>query len=199
MNKKYGAFIVFFAVFCFSVVCIGILVGAAGTFLVVNAPLEPADAVVVLSGGELDRLEKAVEIIQQGYTKYLILTETEGTTESGRKSADYFASEAHKRGIPVPQIIITRKSALNTQEEAYATLEILNERGWKSLIIVTDPFHTRRSLMVFRDTLRKDSIKVVTVASQNPRLSQWFWYLDKKTRITVLREYISLLAYFIKK
>jgi uncharacterized SAM-binding protein YcdF (DUF218 family) len=175
------------------------VLGALGNFLVVNEPLQPADAVVVLSGGELDRLEKAVNIIKAEKARYLILTETQETTESGWKTADYLASEAHQRGIPVPQIVITRKVATNTQEEAIATLDILKERGWNTLIVVTDPYHTRRSQLIFQRVLSKEPVEFIVVSSKEPRLNVWLWYLDRDSRNSVVREFISLLAFLGKK
>lgn len=175
------------------------VLGALGNFLVVNEPLQPADAVVVLSGGELDRLEKAVNIIKAEKARYLILTETQETTESGWKTADYLASEAHQRGIPVPQIVITRKVATNTQEEAIATLDILKERGWNTLIVVTDPYHTRRSQLIFQQVLSKEPVEFIVVSSKEPRLNAWLWYLDRDSRNSVFRELISLLAFLGKK
>ncbi|MEJ5314630.1 MULTISPECIES: YdcF family protein [Anaerolinea] len=175
------------------------VLGALGNFLVVNEPLQPADAVVVLSGGELDRLEKAVNIIKAEKARYLILTETQETTESGWKTADYLASEAHQRGIPVPQIVITRKVATNTQEEAIATLDILKERGWNTLIVVTDPYHTRRSQLIFQQVLSKEPVEFIVVSSKEPRLNAWLWYLDRDSRNSVVRELISLLAFLGKK
>jgi len=175
------------------------VLGALGNFLVVNEPLQPADAVVVLSGGELDRLEKAVNIIKAEKARYLILTETQETTESGWKTADYLASEAHQRGIPVPQIVITRKVATNTQEEAIATLDILKERGWNTLIVVTDPYHTRRSQLIFQQVLSKEPVEFIVVSSKEPRLNAWLWYLDRDSKNSVFRELISLLAFLGKK
>ncbi len=176
-----------------------LILGVVGNYLVVHEPLQPADAVVVLSGGELDRLEKAVNIIKSEKAKYLILTETQETTESGWKTADYLASEAHQRGIPVPQIVITRKVATNTQEEAIATLEILKERGWNTLIVVTDPFHTRRSQLIFQRVLQEEPIKIIVVSSQEPGIKKWLWYLEKDSRNLVIREFLSLLAFLGKK
>ncbi|BAJ63659.1 YdcF family protein [Anaerolinea thermophila] len=176
------------------------LLGSIGSLLVISTPLQPADAIVVLSGGrDLQRLEKAVNLMKEGQAGYLILTKTEDITESGRQTADYLASEAHQRGIPVPKIVITQKTSKNTEQEAIATLEILRERGWKTLIVVTDPYHTLRSRIIFREVMRKDSIKVYTVPSKKPDVPSWLWYIDGNSRRAVWREILSLLAYLLYK
>lgn len=184
-----------------SCLCIApILLGSIGSLMMITPSLQPADAVVVLSGGgDLQRLEKAVNLIKEGQASYLILTKTQEITDSGRLATDYLASEAHQLGIPVPKIVITQKTSTNTEQEAIATLDILRERGWKSLIVVTDPYHTLRSQIIFRTVMQENSIRVHTVPSNKLNIPPWLWYIDESSRRTVLREILSLLMYLLSK
>jgi len=49
---------------------------AMGGLLIVADPIESVDAVVVLSGGTGDRLALAIEMLENGYTENLVITDT---------------------------------------------------------------------------------------------------------------------------
>ena len=46
----------------------------AGDFLVINEKPEKSDVVIVLSGGGIERIEKAVEIYNKGFAPYIMLS-----------------------------------------------------------------------------------------------------------------------------
>ena len=52
-----------------------ILIGL-GSFLIVSDKVTPADAIVVLSGGDSDRLSQAARLFKKGYGSTVILTRT---------------------------------------------------------------------------------------------------------------------------
>lgn len=170
-----------------------------GRFLVVSDRPVESDAVVVLSGGGIDRLDKAVEFISDGYARYLILTDTDEVAASGKRMTDFLYSEATKRGITVPQIDITERGVTNTNEESAAVRILMEERGWKSCIVVTDPFHSRRTSFLFNQAFRGSdlSVKVVPVSGHWYRPRSWF-LSNEGWRVT-LEEYIKLLAAWFGK
>ena len=47
----------------------------AGAFLITGDRLEPGDAVAVLGGGGEDRVVEAVRLVQEGYGRWLVITE----------------------------------------------------------------------------------------------------------------------------
>ncbi len=169
---------------------------SAGRFLVVSDRLQQVDAVVVLSGGGIDRVDEAVKLIQDGYAGYLILTDTDAVAESGRRMTDYLFSEAANRGLAVPQIDITEHAANSTRDEARAVRQLMEERGWMSCIVVTDPFHSRRTKIIFTDAFRGPgwSTQVWSVQGHWYRPGRWFLRTDGW--VTTMQEYAKLLAYW---
>jgi uncharacterized SAM-binding protein YcdF (DUF218 family) len=148
-----------------------------GAFLIVSDPVESSDAVVVLSGGAIDRLDAAVEIIAEGNARYLILTDTDEMAANGRKMTDYLFSEATQRRISVPQIDITNHTVNSTKDEAAAVLDLMEERGWQRCVVVTDPFHSRRTRYLFREAFRgtDKEVRVVPVGGSWYRSGSWFF------------------------
>jgi len=49
---------------------------ALGRLLIIADPIETVDAVVVLSGGIGDRLALAIEMLDNGFTENLVITDT---------------------------------------------------------------------------------------------------------------------------
>lgn len=164
-----------------------------GRFLIVSDPLQSADAAAVLSGGDLDRLDTAAALLNDETVRFLILTNTDATTPSGRTMTDYLYSEATQRGIDVPQIDITREKVITTYDEARAVLALMQERGWNSVIIVTDPFHSRRTRFLF-NLVFDDSGKSFRIHTVSPH---WFspgrWFFTPLGWETAVREYGKLI------
>jgi uncharacterized SAM-binding protein YcdF (DUF218 family) len=170
-----------------------------GRFLVVSDRPVKSDAVVVLSGGDIDRMDKAVELISDGFARYLILTDTSEVSASGKRMTDFLYSEATKRGITVPQIDITEPGVTNTREEAAAVRILMEERGWKSCIVVTDPYHSRRTSFLFNQAIRGSDLSVSVV----PVSGHWYrprsWFLSNEGWRVTLEEYIKLGAAWLGK
>ena len=170
-----------------------------GRFLVVSDRPVESDAVVVLSGGGIDRLDRAVELISDGYARYLILTDTDEVAASGKRMTDFLYGEATKRGVTVPQIDITERGVTNTGEEAAAVRKLMEERGWKSCIVVTDPYHSRRTSFMFDQAFRGSDLSVRVV----PVSGHWYrprsWFLSNEGWRVTLEEYIKLAAAWLGK
>jgi uncharacterized SAM-binding protein YcdF (DUF218 family) len=116
-----------------------------------------ADAVVALSGGVTsdgyltqqgaDRTLKAVELVERGIAPVLLFTreerKTRGFSLSSAEDQARFAHLAH-----LSSILSTRK-VKNTRDEAMAVSGVARYRGWKHIVLVTSPFHSRRACATF--------------------------------------------------
>ncbi|GAW93497.1 YdcF family protein, partial [Calderihabitans maritimus] len=109
----------------------------AGNYLVVSDPLEPAEVIVVL-GGELERVDWAVTLYREGYAPYIIL--------SG--AARRMGYRAVSRGVPWEALIL-EDEARSTYENAVFCRRIILEQGFRSAIVVSSPYHMRRSKFTF--------------------------------------------------
>jgi uncharacterized SAM-binding protein YcdF (DUF218 family) len=131
-----------------------------------------ADAVVVLSSriqndGEftetaLQRLMRGLELAQSGRAPLLVLTEVRPPSGSYTSATKELTG---KLKISVP--ITTLKGPMrDTRDEAVAVAKLAKERGWKRILLVTSPTHTRRSAMTFRQASRAQKLIVLPVSSQ---------------------------------
>ncbi len=195
---------------CGGVACLGaaipggIIIGflvlwAMGSFLIVSNPLVHSDAEVVLSGGgDLGRLDEAVKIYKAKYAPLLILTETGETVPSlDTAYSAVLREDAMNLGVAPGDITITDRTVSSTYEEARVTLKLLRKNGMKSVIVVTDPFHSRRAQVIFDDVFKTSGIKV----SIHPVSADWYrastWWTSSSGRLDTLLEYSKLFGYLV--
>ena len=171
---------------------------AAGGILIIADPLEKADAVAALSGGNIDRVEYAAELMHEKYASLLILTETgENVPELGRSYTTLLRTEAIRLGVPNTAILFTKEPASSTYEEAIAIEQLMHENNIKSIIVVTDAYHSFRTKLIFREVF-KGSDKHAIV---RPVSGQWYqsktWWLNPRGWQATINEYTKLFAYML--
>ncbi len=167
----------------------------AGAVLIIADPLEKADAVVVLSGGN-ERLPEAARLMRERYGEWLVLTET-GEIRPGVFGSDDLRAEANSLGIPSSSILITERTVTSTRDEAVAVLHLMQERNLGSCIVVTDPFHTLRTRVIFRDIFRGSGKEIIV----SPVPASWYrsrdWFLSARGWQYTLQEYFKLTLYLL--
>lgn len=161
-----------------------------GNFLIVKSALKPADAIVVLAGDEYERVKYAVTLYQKGMAKYIIMSGkiTEGDSVS---EAESMKDEAVQMGAPAKNIILETKSG-HTYEHPLFIKPILIERNFKTVIIVSSPYHMRRVSILFDREFHTTPIKLI----YSPVEHSWFhaerWWKNKTARRIVLSEYLKM-------
>lgn len=139
--------------------------------LVREDTLRPADAVVVLSSsirksGEMDdsfqnRVLHGYEVLRQGFAPRLVVTRLAPTAK--RKSYVPAIRQQFRYlqfDYPVEEV----GPVDNTYDEARAVASLLKERGWKRVILVSDPTHLRRAAATFK----KAGVAVLCSPCRNP-------------------------------
>ncbi len=156
--------------------------------LIVSDPLEKCDCIVAL-GGENVRKREAVKIFKEGYGKKIIFTGFEVTRD------DY-----ERYGIKQGEYIYPVKSAFNTYEEAQVVKEIAKKHNFKSVIVVTSFYHSRRASETFKNILGKENIRVIVhpVFWKNYDIKDWSKnsFLRKAVIIEWLGIYYYRFEYF---
>jgi uncharacterized SAM-binding protein YcdF (DUF218 family) len=175
----------------------GVFLTTAGGILIIADPLRKSDAVVVLSGGgDMSRMEEGARIYLEKNAQWLILTET--TPREGEKVSDttiLFKDTARNLGVPDSAILVTDQAAFSTLEEAQQTLKLSNRNSLKSLIIVTDPFHTFRTRLIFRSVFKDSGIDIYVRPVRNHWYRSTNWWMTADGRRATVSEYIKILAY----
>jgi uncharacterized SAM-binding protein YcdF (DUF218 family) len=130
---------------------------AMDKFVRSDAIPDSADAVVVLSGGVtpdgylsqqgVDRALKGVRLAGEGIAPVLLFTREERRAHGVRSTNE--ADQLRLAALAHLDRVITTRPVRSTREEALATRDIARYRGWKRIVLVTSPFHSRRACATF--------------------------------------------------
>lgn len=176
----------------------------AGRYLVVDEPIQPADALVVLAGARVDRWLEAVALYREGKGKNILLSpgyledaEVQLRARGIRYPAatDLIRDAMVQMGIPASVISAIPDGMDNTAEEALAGARIARERGWTSIIVVTSPYHTRRSLFAFQRELKGTGIGVQVRGSRYDDVDPDQWWKRRGDFRYVTWELQKYIAY----
>lgn len=174
---------------------------------------EKADAIVVFSGGAgesgkagegyEERVEYAVKLYKQGYAKNIIFSS--GYMHIYREPL-IMKALAVSLGVPEDAILLEDKAA-NTYQNVKFSKEILDEKRWTKILLISSPYHMRRAFLVF-NTLAKN-IKVVYTPI--PKSIFYFHEINDEAgrrnwqRVNlqqmkgILHEYLGIIYYWYKR
>ncbi len=171
-------------------------------WLVVQDPVERADAVVALSGGDGERLYASINLYKQGKAGCLLLVGPAipllkvYTGEDSLTQGEAKRRIAVRKGVPSDSAIVSL-GATSTWEEAQTTLMEARARGWRSITIVTDPFHTRRARSTFHKAFHGQPVRIAVYhlplehSSYNPQK----WWTREHDLIAVMTETVKMVFY----
>jgi uncharacterized SAM-binding protein YcdF (DUF218 family) len=181
---------------------------AAARTLIVHAAMDNADAIVVLSGSSAyeERTGQAAELFHHGRAPLIVLTDdhTRGGWSSAEQRNPFFVERASTRlvelGVPRERIKIAAGLAASTYDEAQLLKHYARDQGFRSVLIVTSAYHSRRALWTFRKALAGTSTSVglehVPLGNHTP--STVFWWLQPEGWRSVGGEYVKLVYYWMK-
>ncbi len=131
-----------------------------------------------------ERINHGIELYNDGYVGKLIMTG--GTGEGNTHSDAYIAKQyAVSQGIPDGDIL-TEDTSTITQENLENSKLIMDENGFDTAIIVSDPLHMRRAMLLARDA------GITAYSSPTPTTM----YVSAKTKLPFLaREVFFYIGY----
>jgi uncharacterized SAM-binding protein YcdF (DUF218 family) len=145
-----------------------------GFYLSPQTPLAKADTIVAISGGETDaRTDEAVRLYKDGWARHIIFSGA-ALDPNGPSNAQAMAKRAESQGVSAAAISLDETST-NTRENAADVAAIIHQASYRSIILVTSPYHQRRAYIVFRRVLGADTT-IINHSSydQNWRRSEWW-------------------------
>lgn len=180
----------------------------AARALMVSAPLNSADAIVVLSGSStyVERTHKAAELYRQGRAPLVLLTDDHmrGGWSTVQQRNPYFVERATEelieQGVPAEKIRVAPGVASGTHEEALIIKDYTTTQGIRSILVVTSAYHSRRALR----TLQRSFAATGTTIGLEPVPPGWktpmpaFWWLQFQGWRSVAGEYVKLIYYWLK-
>ena len=149
---KYTALLLVLAV-CYALFCAAAIVRYANV-----DQRAPADCIIVLGAGTdgqtpnpvfRERLNHAVTLYQEGYADIILLT---GGYSPGNDRSDAAIAQSWLvgQGIPESAILLEERSTI-TQENLKFSKEIMDSKDFSTSILVSDPLHMKRSMMMAKD------------------------------------------------
>jgi len=171
----------------------------AGDLLVVMRSVPSPQAIVELASHEWERLPATAREAAQ-YPEAVILL-----TQPVRPTVDNCTSCADRVGWLVwlgaggHPIVVLRRRVLNTHDEALAVREYCQQNAIKRLLVVTSPYHTRRTLATFVSVFRGLDTQIgVYPASQESTARPDEWWRQPYDRAYVRYEWAALAWYAIR-
>jgi uncharacterized SAM-binding protein YcdF (DUF218 family) len=173
----------------------------AGTWLVVDDPLQPARAVVVFGGQVPFRAMEAAAIYKQGMTREVWLTPggvyaedlALAQLEIDRPREYMYSQQVLERlEVPPEAIHVLPGATQNTADEVRAVARELKETGGDRVIVVTSKYHSRRVKVLWRALIGDRPGLIVRYTPNDPYEPARWWHNAEDMR-SVWREWFGLL------
>ncbi|MDD5492408.1 MAG: YdcF family protein [bacterium] len=170
-----------------------------GGWLIYQDKLEKADAILVLGGGRGERVLQGANLYREKYANYILIT---GEFERIMGGPVYhWALQGRKlassRGVPWDKMIPILDS-MSTHDDATLSLAECRKHNFKSLIVVSEPFHTKRSFYTFKKVYKNSGIKVIICPVQDSWYTKNNWWDSELGLMATTEEYIKFMYYLLK-
>ena len=161
----------------------------AGETWVVEDPLDRADAIIVLSDDNFyaDRATHAADLYRHGMAPIVVASGRRLRPYAG--IAELMEHDLIERGVPKDKIVRISHNAENTREEAQVLAQQALERKWRSVIVVTSNYHTRRARYIFLHVFPAQT-QVRVSGAQDGDFDPQHWWQARKS----LKEFTRELA-----
>lgn len=176
-----------------------------GAWLVVQDPLQKADAIFVLGGTMFERPLEAVDLYREGWAPRMLLM---------RQVADFGEAELEQRGVAFQREIDVQLDVLaklgvprstievlppqnSTRDEADAVRASAVANHWTRVIVVTSKQHTRRARLVMNRRMAGFGTEVIVRYSRYDKANVEAWWQNRSTLRFTLFETQRLIAYWL--
>jgi uncharacterized SAM-binding protein YcdF (DUF218 family) len=169
-----------------------------GRWLVVEDPLQKADAIAVLSGRMPTRALEAARVYKQGYAPRVWLTHSIEPGATLQQLSILFAGEDSydkqiliHEGVPESAIQILDPPINNTADEMRTIGAALQSNNLHSVIIVTSKVHTRRTKTLWKHFAPQDERAIIHGVSDDA-FDPAHWWRTTSDALDVVREVLGL-------
>ncbi len=180
---------------------------STGNYLIEQNELKKCHAVVPLSGGFPEREIEAADILNEGYSDFLILLnqidpvgyEILKERKVEFKSPLQMKIDAIKLlGVKEEKIITLKDPVDRTVQEAFSVKNFLKPGvGIKCIIIVTSNYHTKRSGKIFRKVFKDTGINIIIRGLRFDDYSAQNWWKKPRYVRGTVTEFLKLSTGFI--
>ena len=168
-----------------------IWLGAMGDFLVKAEAPRKADGAVVLAGGWTgNRVMKGGELVRDGFAPLALV---DGPPHHyGIHESELAIRYAAGRGFPAAYFEALPMNVNSTDEEARVVVDAVKRRGWRTVLLVTSDYHTRRAMRIF--SKHANGVEFHPVAAPDPFFSAHAWWKTRDGRKTAFFEWVKTVT-----
>jgi len=173
--------------------------------LVVEDALADADALVVVAGDSPFREQAASDLFKQGWASRIVVSRpvnpasVAALVEMGVRPLD-IQGESHaallRFGIPRSAIVTLEQTVRTTEDELAQMRQEARARGWRRIILVTSPDHSRRVKTIWHRR-GGDGLEAIVRVSPYGRFPGDGWWRERRMAERILHEYLGLTAIYL--
>ena len=176
-----------------------------GRALVVEDALAPADAIVIMAGGIPSREVTAAGLYRSGWAPRVVLSNdftpdrVHELIAPGARRLDYQGESLlvlEKHGVPPDAIVALSVPVKTTEAELGLVAETARTRGWRRVILVTSPLHSRRVKLVWARQA-SGGIEGLIALVKEESIPGDGWWLKRRQAEAILHEYLGLAAIYL--
>lgn len=166
-----------------------------GWYLSPQDVLERSDAIVVVSGGDNNsRIQKAVELYKEDWAETILFSGA--AAEGDVSNALAMKRIAVSRGVPRSKILIEEDSK-TTAENAKFAAKIIKEKNFRSIVLVTSPYHQRRTYELFKKEL--PGVKIINRSALDENWRKKGWWENTNARFLTVGELGKIVLNYIQE
>jgi len=185
----------------------GPILSQLGQYLVVQHPPAKSDLIVCLAGGDVERGLASADLFARGLAPRIFIAREplpEGLETLKQKGIAYPESidlvTMIFRGLGVPESAVIRSDqpVESTFEEAERVGALIQDKKYRSLILVTSPTHSRRAWLTFRKAIPDKDFRITVVPTPYSKFRAEDWWKKRRYVREVFIEVQKLVYYKAK-
>jgi len=171
------------------------ILGRVGAWLHEVDEPRPADVIVIMGGQSGYRVAKGRDLHVEGFAPRVVVTGPDPEpAHFENPSWQEWLVLLTRAGVPADSITVLHPSE-STYDDATLLADHLLERGLGSALVVTDPYHTRRTRWMIGRAFRGTGLEARVVSSGARYFAPERWWKDERQLFWVFSEYVKVLYY----
>ena len=162
-----------------------------------------ADAIICLSGDRETRTPECLRLWNNQFAPRLLVTQEKPKNKEFNQlelsHLEFARAVTQRMRLDAKWELLPSLSdgATSTFDEAEDALALARVEGWQRIIIVTDEFHTRRSLLAFEKVFKGSGIVVQVAGAPNEVFSVDNWWKSDRGILAYIHETIKFPVYLL--
>ncbi len=178
-----------------------------GAYLIVEHPPQESDLIVVLAGRNVERGLAAVDAFRRGLAPKIFMAREEpadGYELLRQRGVDYpqnvdlMIMLLEQHGISRSAFVTSDRPVVSTLDGAEYIRDLVFKRGYKSLILITSPIHSRRAWLTYKKVFEGTNVRILVLPSSYSEFKTEDWWTQRKYLKKVIFEYQKLIYYTFK-